>query len=36
LSNEIDKLKDNPLVVTKTELKLKIDTVKAKSDTIFI
>ena len=36
LSNEINKLKDNPVVVTKTELKVKLDTVLAKSDTIII
>ena len=34
LSVEVNKLKDNPLVVTNTKLQVKIDTVKAKSDTI--
>jgi hypothetical protein len=36
LANEVNKLKDNPVVVTKTELKVKLDTVFAKSDTIIM
>ena len=36
LANEVNKLKDNPVVVTQTELKVKLDTVYAKSDTIII
>lgn len=36
LANEVNKLKNNPVVVTQTELKIKIDTVYAKSDTIIL
>lgn len=34
LSEEVKNLKDNPIVVTKTQLKIQIDTLIAKSDTI--
>lgn len=34
LANEVKNLKDNPLVVTKTETKVRIEKVYAKSDTI--
>ena len=34
LSEEIKRLKDNPIVVTKTQLKIQLDTLIAKSDTI--
>lgn len=34
LANELKKLKDNPIVITKTSMQVKIDTIFAKSDTI--
>ena len=34
LSVEYNKLKDNPIVITKTDLQIQIDTIKMKSDTI--
>ena len=35
LYDEVKKLKDNPLVVTKTKFTLKIDTIRMKSDTVY-
>lgn len=34
LTLEYNKLKDNPIVITKTDIKVRIDTIKMKSDTI--
>lgn len=34
LSVEYNKLKDNPIIITKTDLEIQIDTIKMKSDTI--
>ena len=36
LAAEVKKLKDNPIVVTQTKIKVKVDTVKAVSDTVYL
>lgn len=36
LYDEINNLKDNPLIVSKTEFKYKTDTIHTKSDTVFV